>query len=222
MNSHEHPVLSPFQPVVAPLSNGGYVGVFSTRDTRDRAVLRARVWSPRRRPLTRDEFDVNTSPAGPLGELPVLGPDFIVAPTSDGGFAVAWTFRDDRSTRILLRRFDAEGHPTTPERVAAAARPAVLGPLSAAFNNRGDLLLLWSEITPGNPTSRTNLQIRRFGPSLTRLGGSSDVHSSASGEFLQPFCGSVAASGSDWLVSWLAVKDDLASSAVFVRRFADH
>jgi hypothetical protein len=207
-------------PWVTPLSNGGFVGVIrgttlSPPDPTPRTVLRARLFDGAFNPHGID-FDVNTLPAGPVGTAPVLGVDYIVAPApTGGGFAVAWTLGDT----LYLRSFDAAGHASGPE-VPAVTFSGPLAPLSAAIDKQGHLLLLWFEILGDPPHS--NLQIELFDSHGLPLGPPEGLASAASGAFQEPFAGSVALSGSSWLVTWAAQQFDLQPSAIFVRRFAGH
>ena len=204
-------------PSVTPLSSGGFVGVVrgttvSPPDTTPRPVLRARFFKGNFEPMGID-FDINTLPAGPDGTAPGLGVDYVVAATLNGGFTVAWTL----GNTLYLRSFDAAGHAAGPE-VPAVIHDGTFAPLSAAVDKRGNLLLLWFEIL-GDPP-RGDLQIELFNAQGLPLGPPEDLSSAASGTFLEPFAGSVATSGSSWIVTWAAQVDDLEPSAIFVRRFA--
>jgi hypothetical protein len=203
-------------PSVTPLANGGFVGLI--RGTVppsvgvQRTVLRARLFNGAFVPLGND-FDVNTLPAGPNGTAPVLGADYTVAADSNGGFAVAWTL----GNTLYLRFFDAAGHASGPE-VPALTYFGTFAPLSASIDKRGNLLLLWLEIL-GDPP-HPNLQIELFDSHGLPLGPPEGLNSPASDQYQEPFAGSVASSGSSWLVIWAAQAIDAQPSAIFVRRFA--
>ncbi|HEV7784286.1 MAG TPA: hypothetical protein VGQ28_03050, partial [Thermoanaerobaculia bacterium] len=204
-------------PWVTPLTNGGFVGVIrgttvSPPDATPRPVLRARLFKGTFEPVGID-FDVNSLPAGPNGTAPVLGVDYVVAATPGGGFAVAWTL----GNTIYLRSFDAAGHALEPE-VAEVVHDGPIAPLSAAADKQGRLLLLWFEILGDPPHS--NLQIELFDAHGLPLGPPEDLNSAANGGFQQPFAGSVASTGSSWIVTWAAQVGDSEPSAIFVRRFA--
>jgi hypothetical protein len=204
-------------PTVTALANGGFVGVIrgttvSPADGMPRPVLKARLFKGTFEPSGID-FDVNTLPAGPNGTAPVLGVDYVVAANPNGGFAVAWTLGNTLYTRF----FDAAGHATGPE-APAVIHDGTFAPLSAAIDKRGNLLLLWFEILGDPPHS--DLQVELFNSHGLPLGPPEDLNSSASGQYLEPFTGSVESAGSSWLVTWAAQVDDLEPSAIFVRRFA--
>ena len=204
-------------PAVVPLASGGFVGVIrgttvAAMDGEPHVALRARLFKGTFEPMGID-FEINTLPAGPGGAAPVLGVDYVVAANPNGGFAVAWTLGNTLYTRF----FDAAGHATGPE-VPAVIHDGTFAPLSAAIDKRGNLLLLWFEIL-GDPP-RGNLQVELFNSHGLPLGPPEDLVSSASGQFQEPFAGSVVSAGSSWLVTWAAQVDDLEPSAIFVRRFA--
>jgi hypothetical protein len=211
-------------PVVTavPLANGGFVAVwFGTKLAKDAeagakeeeengtAVLRARVFNAAGQPLGPD-FDVNTTPPGPGETAPFLNPQFQVAAAPGGGFAVSWAL----GQTIYLRYFDAAGRAVTPE-IAAIDDPSAFAPVSMAFDDRGNLALLWLQFLE-NP----DLQLQRFDLHGAPLGASQMVRSAASNEFPVPLEGSVAWAGDSWLVTWVAGTPFGSSRALFVRRFA--
>jgi hypothetical protein len=206
-------------PSVTALAGGGFVGVIrgttvSPPEATSRPVLRARLFKGTFEPMGID-FDINTLPAGANGTAPLLGVDYVVAATPSGGFAVAWTL----GNTLYLRFFDALGHASGPE-VPAVIHDGTFAPLSAAVDKRGNLLLMWFEIL-GDPP-RGNLQIELFNGQGLPLSPPRDLPSAASGRYLEPFAGSVAAAsgGPWWIVTWAAQVDDLEPSAIFVRRFS--
>lgn len=208
---------------VVPLADGGFVAVwFGTRLTKDSkaaggtkegesgtSVLRARRFNASGQPLGPD-FDVNTTPPGPGETAPSLSSQFQVAATPAGGFAVSWAL----GQTIYLRYFGVAGQAVTPE-IPAVSDPSLFAPVSMAFDDRGNLLLLWLQFldTP-------DLQIQRFDPQGAPLGPSQRLQSAASDGLLQPLEGSVAWAGDSWLVTWVAGASDGSSRGVFVRRFA--
>jgi hypothetical protein len=207
-------------PLVTPLANGGFVGlvlgasVLPPGGSGPRPVLRARLFDGTFTPVGND-FDVNTISAGDTGFPPTFGDFTVAAAPTGGGFTVVWTLGDT----LYLRSFDAAGHASGPE-VPAVTFGGAFAPLSAAIDKQGHLLLLWFEILGDPPHS--NLQIELFDSQGLPLGPPEDLASDASGAFQEPFAGSVALSGSSWLVTWAAQEVDLQPSAIFVRRFAGH
>lgn len=221
MRLSSRPVDDP-QALVEPLADGGFAAVwFGTRldkagpvagkeeEASGTDVLRARRFSASGQPLGPD-FDVNTTPAGPGETAPFLNPQFQVAAAPDGGFAVAWAL----DQTIYVRYFDAAGKALTPE-IPAASDPSVFAPVSMAFDDRGNLLLLWLQYL-----DNTDLQVQRLDPSGAPVGPSQMIRSSASADFQAPLEGSVVWAGDSWLVTWVAVDPAGGSRGVFVRRFA--
>jgi hypothetical protein len=207
---------------VVPLEDGGFVAVWfglrldaprrnenKEEEENGTAVLRARVFNAAGQPLGPD-FDVNTTPAGPGETAPFLNPQFQVAAAPGGGFAVSWAL----GQTIYVRYFDAAGRAVTPES-PAIEDPSVFAPVSMAFDDRGNLLLLWLQFLD-NP----GLQVQLLDPHGAPVGPSQNVASAASGDFQASQEGSVAWAGDSWLVTWVAADPDSGSQAVFVRRFA--
>ncbi|HEY2293519.1 MAG TPA: hypothetical protein VGM86_22675, partial [Thermoanaerobaculia bacterium] len=147
---------------------------------------------------------------GPWETAPFLNPQFQVAAAPDGGFAVSWAL----GQTIYLRYFDAAGRAVTPE-IPAVEDPSAFAPVSIAFDDRGDLLLLWLQFLD-NP----DLQIQQFDAHGAPLGPSRQIRSAASADFQAPQEGSVAWAGDSWLVTWAAADPADGSRGVFVRRFA--
>jgi len=202
--------------VVVPLAGGGFVAVWvgdvelGEGEENDLKVLRARVFSSAGRPLGPD-FDINTIPPG-IGEtVPALSSQFQVAAAPGGGFAVSW----ELGQTIYLRVFDATGHAQAPE-VPAVTAEGAYAPESMAFDDQGNLLLLWSRFLDDS-----DLLIQLFDPHGAPLGAAREVRSAASGEFDTPRQGSVAWAGDSWLVTWLAGATGQDDRAIFVRRFAE-
>jgi len=221
MRLSSRPVDDP-QAVAVPLADGGFAAVwFGTRldkagsaaakeeEESGTDVLRARRFSASGQPLGPD-FDVNTTPAGAGETAPFLNPQFQVAAAPDGGFAVAWAL----DQTIYVRYFDAAGRALTPE-IPAVADPSVFAPVSMAFDDRGNLLLLWLQYLDS-----TDLQVQRLDPNGAPVGPSQMIRSAASADFQAPLEGSVAWAGDSWLVTWVAVDPAGGSRGVFVRRFA--
>ena len=218
---NSRPIDDPFPTVAVPLADGGFVAVwFGLRlDPKDKrgkeeeengtAVLRARVFNAAGQPLGPD-FDVNTTPAGPGETAPFLNSQFQVAAAPNGGFAVSWAL----AQTIYVRYFDAAGRPATPE-IPAVEDFNLFAPVSLAFDDQGNLLLLWLQFLD-NP----ELQIQELDPHGAPVGPSQRVASAASGKFQASQQGSVAWAGDSWLVTWAGVNPANGSRAVFVRRFS--
>ncbi len=217
---NSRPVYEDERPTLTALAGGGFLaawnGVATGPGSSTLYVLRARLFSPAGQPQGPD-FDVNSIVQGPQDILQSLK----VAAAPGGGFAVAWRFYDD-GTKIAapyLRFFDAAGRPRGPE----IPGPAPKGVESMAFDGDGNLLVLWSEDQGG---VSPNLEIQLFDRHGTPQGPPERVASAASRRFKRLTRGSVAWSGSTWIVTWSAQAAEgtytpVPPNAVFVRRFAD-
>ncbi len=207
---------------VVPLADGGFAAVWfgkrltksteidgQKEDESGTSVLRARRFKASGQPLGPD-FDVNTTPPGPGETTPFLNPEFQVAAAPGGGFAVSWAL----GQTIYLRYFDAAGRAEAPE-IPAISDLSLFAPMSMAFDDQGNLLLLWLQFQDD-----PDLQIQRFDPRGAPLGPAQMLQSAASNELQQPLEGSVAWAGDSWLVTWVAGATDGSSRGVFVRRFA--
>lgn len=167
------------------------------------AVLRARRFSPAGKPLGSD-FDVNTSPLGAF-EDPSSGIDpalkVAAAPAPGGGFTVAWQLQE----KTYLRWFNAAGTPLGPDFMAIrSAGPDGL-PQSMAFDDTGNLVLLWED------------QLRLFDPRGTPIGPPMAVNGD---DTEVPRGGNVTWTGDSWLVAYVAAIPPYDQSSVFVRQFA--
>ncbi|MEO6191779.1 MAG: hypothetical protein ABIS20_02125 [Thermoanaerobaculia bacterium] len=171
------------------------------------AVLRARRFSPSGKPLGPD-FDVNASPLGTF-DLSSFGVALKVAAAPGGGFAVAWCI----SQGAYVRWFDASGTPLSPERRASATGEFFAFPEDMAFDDQGNLVLLWS-------LDYDSLQLRLFDPQGTPQGPPVDATSDDSEEPQMPRGGGLAWTGDSWLVAWVAGIFPYDQSSIFVRRFA--
>ena len=88
-----------------------------------------------------------------------------------------------------------------------------------AFDDAGKLLLSWAVETE----IFRDLQLQLFDSQGSPLGPPELVRTEASGYYLAPWQGSVAWTGSSWLVAWVAAGvPGLDFNGVFVRRFAGH
>lgn len=215
---NSRPVDNP-KAVVLGVADGGFLAVWLgvAPGPAKSLVLRARRFSPAGKPLGPD-FDVNTVPLGPAD---LYFPVFRVAAAPSGGFAVAWTStRPGQLDTISLRLFNAAGAALGPEIPVVGPEPIEDGyeplPESLAFDNAGNLLLLWVDWRHDD-----GLRLQLFDPLGTPLGTPVGVRSEASDIFEAPWGGNVAWAGSSWLVAWGAAGvPALDFSTVFVRRFA--
>lgn len=87
-----------------------------------------------------------------------------------------------------------------------------------AFDNAGRVLVMWGTTLPV-PSFPHTLKARLLRPNGTPLGPTFSPRSAASGAFDEPLCGSVAWSGTSWLITWAAQKRDGGPSAVFLHRY---
>jgi hypothetical protein len=165
------------------------------------AVLRARRFFPAGKPLGPD-FDVNTSPLGAF-EYPNFGFDSAlkVAAAPGGGFTVAWQLQE----KTYLRWFNAAGTPLGPDFLAIRSPDPDGLPQSMAFDDTGNLVLLWED------------QLRLFDPRGTPIGPPMAVNDDDTEE---PRGGGVTWAGDSWIVAWEAAIPPYDQGSVFVRRFA--
>ena len=170
------------------------------------AVLRARRFSPEGKPLGPD-FDINTIPLGTS-----YSPIFKVAAAPGGGFAVAWLAHQ----ATYLRWFNAAGTPLGREVTATASKEPEGIPESMAFDDEGNLVLLWS-------LDYEALQLRLFDPQGKPQGPPIDVNSDIDDDPWgrnYPQEGDLAWTGDSWLVAWVALIFPYDQGDVYVRRFA--
>ncbi len=193
---NSRPVDSP-DTFVTAVADGGFLAVWlgTARGPGAPQVLRARRFSPAGKSLGPD-FDVNTVPLD--GSLDWRSPDaFLVAVAPGGGFVITW----NRGGRDYLRFFDAAGKALGPEMRAPTEDDGFL--TSMAFDNVGNLLLLWV-LDQGRDDQVTDLKIRLLDPHGVPLGPAESVISEASDIFRAPEAGSVAWVGDSWIVTWWA------------------
>lgn len=190
---------------VVGLADGSFVAVWLGRTpggTRT-AVVRARRFSPSGKPLGPD-FDVNTLPLGKLDTSYGFGLEVAAAP--GGGFVVAWGL----SQGVYLRWFNGSGTPLGPELMASASGDSLAFPESMAFDDAGNLLLLFN-------LDYYSLQLRLFDPQGRPQGPPVSV---TSDDTTEPRGGSLAWTGDSWLAAWVAGIFPYDQSGVYVRRFA--
>jgi hypothetical protein len=168
-------------------------------------VLRARRFSPTGKPLGPD-FDVNTIPLGALDPSSDFGPGLKVAAAPGGGFAVAWLVNQG----TYLRSFNPAGTPLGPEIMATTSEDPNGVPQSMAFDDTGNLVLLWA-------LGYDSLQLRLFDPQGKPLGPPVDVNDDDTEE---PWGGDVTWTGDSWLVAYVADIFPYDQDSIFVRRFA--
>lgn len=205
---NSRPVYDYDQPVLIALADGGFLAAWSGY-AQDSSVLRARRFSPADTPRGAD-FDLNTIVPGPQDTLYNIK----MAAAPGGGFAAAWrSFDAAQVATPYLRFFDAADRPLGTE----VPGPTVRRVESMAFDDAGNLLVLWS-VDRG--TAGPDLEIQLLDRDGASLGTTERVASAASGRFNQLTGGSVAWSGSSWIVTWTAQMPAQNRYAVFVRRFA--
>ena len=86
-----------------------------------------------------------------------------VASAGDGSFAVAWSSHADPfSSRVLLRRFRADGSPAGPARDVCEDSPGHHSLPSLAGNRRGDLVVVWSTIVRDGDSTHHLVNSRSF------------------------------------------------------------
>jgi hypothetical protein len=213
---NSRPVADDERPLLTALPGGGFVAVWLGVVSRSPGdfvmVLRARVFSPAGKPLGPD-FDVN-SVAADLQDN-IYYPKVAAAP--GGGFAVAWRFFDDdaKTTTSYVRFFDAAGRPLGPEIPGLPNQ----GVESMAFDDAGNLLVLWAD---DPPTPEIDFKVQLLDGDGTPLGPQTSVISAASGRFKLPARGNVAWGKDAWIVTWWAnaVSPTGRPSAIFMRRFS--
>lgn len=212
---NSRPVYVDERPILTPLAGGGFLAVWPGVVTRPGplyiSVLRARLFSPAGKPLGPD-FDVSTIVPDPRDVLHY--PKVATAP--GGGFAVAWRFFDAeagiQAATPYVRLFDAAGRPLGPE----IAGPTTEYVEAMAFDDDGDLMVLWSQ---DQPTLGPGLSVQLFDHDGASQGPPVKVATAASGKFERPIRGSVAWSGSFWIVTWTSEATFLGPNAIFVRLF---
>jgi hypothetical protein len=195
---------------VVGLADASFVAVWLgvTPGSSGTAVLRARRFSPSGKPLGSD-FDVNTLPLRGVSDY-----GFKVAAAPGGGFAVSWLV----NRTIYLRWFNAAGTPLGPEVTALTSEDFEYGggPESMAFDDVGDLVLLWN-------LGYEELQLRLFDPQGTPLGPpvyvNSDFDEDPWGRS-HPWGGDLSWTGDSWVVAWVASIFPYDQGTMFVRRFA--
>lgn len=212
MRLNSRPVDRPASVSVVGLADTSFVAVWLgvLPGSPGTAVVRARRFSPSGKPLGPD-FDVNALPLGSFDPSSLdFGSTLKVAAAPSGGFAVAWGI----SQGAYVRWFNASGIPLGPERRASAAGDLFAYPEDMAFDNQGNLVLLWSLDYDG-------LQLRLFNPQGTPQGPLVNASSDNSEEPQRPWGGGLAWTGDSWLVAWVAAIFPYDQSSIYVRRFAN-
>jgi hypothetical protein len=199
-------------PQLAPVGGGDFVALWSgvsvaKRGAPARQVLRARIVR-QGKPVGQD-FDINVFPGGAPDGRPILFDTRVVSDPSSGGFAAVWrVWGDAFNFSVHLRFFDASGRPRTSEIVAVPSAPKV-DYFSAAFDDAGNLLLLWRP--PLDGVLRARLFAAASGAPLGpafQIGPNPDP----------PTCGDVAWTGDSWVIAYRAPGDG-GQSAIVWRRF---
>jgi hypothetical protein len=200
---------------IVPLGAEDFVAVWSgptvlTGHPLPPQVIRARRFH--RGAPAGEEFDIASD---------YINSRFVVAANPvTGGFAVAWMVGGNPGNSIHLRFFGASGQPNGRELSAVPAGFLVIVD-DAAFDDSGDLLLLWEGSADG---SRLHAQVfRPTGGRPTPLGPAFAVNSEASADFIQG-CGHAAWAAGSWRITWAAGRPDqepdgAVDEAIFVRAF---
>lgn len=209
-------------PIIKPLSDGGWVAVFSGRSlaapgSPARPVVRVRKFNAAGVPLGPD-VDVDSLPAAAPNPSFFFGYTAAAAAVPGGRFAVAWQARNRSGWPIFLRFFDAAGVPVAPETAAVRGRDPE-GPISMASDNSGRIFLAWltdADFVPGYFTF--DLRAQLFRPDGSPVGQSFSVQTWVSREYSAPRCGTVVWTGDSWVITWVGwyLEDE---TAVFLRRF---
>jgi hypothetical protein len=218
------PIVLRRDPVLAPLSDGGWVVAYAGASVAApgspaREVIRARRFNAAGDPVGPD-FDVNATPGGTPGTYQSLaGSGLLVAGGPAGRFAVAWDAHGTaRSALIRARIFGAGNAPISAESTVTAK--GSFGPDSMAFDNSGRLLVTWltdSNVQPGFPSY--SLFARLLGSNGVPVGTAFGPQSRASVDYPAQLCSSVGWSGDSWLIAWKAFYLEDESNQIFLRRF---
>jgi hypothetical protein len=211
-------------PTIQPLSDGGWVAVFSGTSIAAPGspavqAIRARRFSAAGVPLGPD-FDVNSVvPPGRPRPYPFFGSYVLVAAGPAGRFAVAWSFGSHASgMTIRLRFFDSAGVPIAPETVVVRDN-ALESLVSMASDDSGRVFLVWLRSANFRPNFATDdLRALLVGTNGSPVGPQLRVPSKVSSDWDAIYCGSVAWAGDSWLITWLGQYLD-EDTAIFVRRF---
>jgi hypothetical protein len=208
-------------PLVRPLSDGGWVAVFggtapAAPGSPAQLVIRARRFNAAGLPLGPD-FDIATSPVDPTYARDLGTSTFLVAALPGGRFTIVWEEAVNAAWSLRMRSFNAAGVATGPVKVVVRGKDFE-GPFAMAADNNGRLLLTWLVDAGYDLNPLSNLWARLFLPDGTPVGPPVLVNTVASDPYNTPDCGSVAWTGDTWLITWHAwFLEDL--SAVFLRRF---
>jgi hypothetical protein len=199
-------------PQLASLGGGDFVALWTgvsvaKRGAPARQVLRARIVR-QGKPVGQD-FDVNVFPGGAPDGRPVLFDMRVVGDPSGGGFAAVWrVWGDAFNFSVHLRFFDASGRPRTSEIVAVPSAPKV-DYISAAFDDAGNLLLLW------RPPLDGVLRARLFASATgAPLGPAFQIGPSPG----PAICGDAAWTGDSWVITY-RIPGDGGQNVVVWRRF---
>jgi hypothetical protein len=213
---NSRPIDAPGLQLVAAGGNGDFVAVWSgfnvaRQPVNQRQVIRARVFR-HNQPQGKD-IDVNVTQASTSEGFTVFGSPAVAVNPVTHGFVVAWPVdKGSLSGTILGRSFDAQGRPTSPERV-------IFGDFSSfvtlAYDDAGNVLALWN--TPLTP--RSEILGRLFRSDLTPISIPFEPWSEASGDFDGPICAQAVWAGDSWRIAWTAETSKDGPRAVFVRRF---
>jgi hypothetical protein len=213
-------------PVLAPLSDGGWVVAYAGASIAGpgspaREVIRARRFNAAGDPVGPD-FDVNSTPGGaPRRYQTLAGFGLLIAGGPSGQFAVAWDTLDSGKVPVVRTRlFNATNVPVGAETTVASGR-SIYGPDSMAFDNSGRFLLVWltsdSAAPPGFPS--LGLRVRLLGVDGSPAGPAFSPQSQASADYPALDCSSVGWSGDSWLITWKGFYLEDEDNRIFLRRF---
>jgi hypothetical protein len=221
---NSRPIVLRSDPVLAPLSDGGWVVAYAGASVAGpgspaREVIRARRFNAAGDPVGPD-FDVNATPGRTPGTYQSLAGSCLLAAGGPAGrLAVAWDVHDTaRSGVIRARIFGAGNAPISAE--STVTDKGFSGPDSMAFDNSGRLLVTWltgSNVQPGFPSY--SLFARLLGSDGVPVGAAFGPQSRASVDYPSHLCSSVGWSGDSWLIAWKAFYREDESNQIFLRRF---
>ncbi len=209
-------------PIVKPLSDGGWVAIFSGKSiaapgSPARQVVRVRKFNAAGVPLGPD-IDVDSLPAAAPNPSSYFEHLAVAAAGPAGRFAVAWQAGGRSGETIFLRFFDAAGVPVAPE-TATVRGNDLEGPISMAFDNSGRIFLAWLKDANFVPYYFTfDLRARLLRPDGSPVGPQFSVQTWVSRDYSAPHCGSVVWTGDSWLITWMGwyLEEE---TAIFLRRF---
>lgn len=202
------PAVNQFDSAVAATKQGAFVVVWSAVNSATGTDMD--VWARRYQatgvPIDATPIAVNVDDPA-LSEAPV---DFqpAVAPTSDGGFVVAWMraippYDIDAAHKphIMARRFNASGVPATaPVKISTGITGSSRPDVCVDASNQA--VVAWSSLDNDEPfaSSRSGVVARRFSPASVPVGNQITVAAPTSTTSPDPAIGCLA--GGIFVVAW--------------------